>query len=581
MLPLNIASLADYYKAMNMPPWFMINDPQVAEIVNRGLSAGESIPWAAWTGPIISWSIVLVATILLHLFTTYLFIGPQWAKRERLLFPQAIPTIYLVNTYTSTDPEGKSALFNLSNAQVKAFWIAVVIGFIIGLPYYIVQLFAPWWAITGFGIGFYNWDLGNVIHPILPGAHFGGMLSLIIAFAFVLMPFEASITMVYTWLIFGVIYPVIVNTFALAPPSGPASPWGPPFRYSDPFPFTVWGYGWMPGLAISYLWMARKQLKTVLNALMGKAGDLDPEEASTAKWASIGWIISFIILLAIWSAAGVPGFVTFVFIIAYLLWSISSARGQAEYAYWSLGECATILPWLVLPAGALIGSWALAAPQENLSLLAFGVMAGSYMTCLSFNNTPPGLGGFAIIYKMAYDMKTNLKEIMKWLVVFFIVSIPIYLAYSVWLNHHIGFTNLAESFQSAIPFDAPGAALNYGVRSLGIPGGMSYDKFATWTIIGTVCSFIVMYIKYLVPRIPFSPILFLSYINIGPYMWINAVIGLVIKYVMHRTLGPRRTVEYVVPIMSGLLIGLGIMYVIAGIYVWMTAGLPTLQTYWR
>ncbi|MEM2342404.1 MAG: DUF6785 family protein [Candidatus Bathyarchaeia archaeon] len=582
MMPLNVAALADYYKRMTLPSWFMINDPHIAEIVNRGLAPGESIPWDAWAGPILSWSIILIMTILLHIFTAYLFTGPQWVKKERLIFPQAVPTIYLVNTYTSTySPEGKSMLFNLGNPQVKAFWIAVIVGFILGLPYYITQLFAPWWPITGFGIGFYNWDLGSAIHPILPGAHFGGMLSLIIVFAFILMPFEASITMIYTWLIFGVIYPVVVNMFALAPPSGPSSPWGPPYQWSDPFPFSAWGYGWLPGLAIFYLWIGRDQLKTVINTVLGKTGSPDVEEKTMIRWAFIGWIVSFILLLLIFSAVGVPVLVVFFFLIIYLLWSISSARGQSEYAYWSLGECAFYMPWLVLPAGALIGSWAIAASQENLSLLAFGVMAASYMTCLSFNNTPPGLGGFTIIYKIAHDTGADLKETLKWLISFFVISIPIYLTYSVWINHHMGFANLAESFQSAIPFNAPGAALDYGVRALSVPGGMSFEKYSMWAILGTISAIIVMGIKYAVPRIPFHPIAFLSYINIGPYMWINAVIGFAVKYILYRTLGPKRTAEYIIPLMSGLFIGLGIMYIVAGIYVWIAAGLPSLQTYWR
>jgi len=581
MMPLNIATLADYYTKMKLPSWFMIADPTVAGIVNRGLAAGEDIPWVAWTGPIASWSIIFVATMLLHLFTTFLFLGPQWVKTERVLFPQAISTIYLVDTYTSPGSEEKSMLFNLKDSRIKAFWISMIIGFVLGLPYYIAQLFVPWWAITGFGIGFYWYNFSDVIHSILPGAYFGGAFALCIAFWFVLMPYDASITMVATWLFFGVIYPAIVNTFALAPPSGPASQWGPQFAWSDPFPFSLWGYGWLPGLALAYIWIGRRQIKTVINTLLGKTEGLEREETSMTRWFSMGWIITFLIVVLLWSAMGVPGFVTFVFLIVYLIWSISCARGQAEYAYWSLGECAFYMPWLVLPLGALIGSWTLTPPQQNLSLLAFGVMAGSYMTCLSFNNTPPGLGGYAYIYKMAHDMKTNMKDVMKWLVVFSVISIPIYLTFSVWLNHHIGFTNLAESSQSAIPFDAPGNALTYGISTLAVPGGVSYEKYGTWAALGSVSAIIVMYIKYLVPRIPFSPVLFLTFINIGPYMWLNAVIGLAIKYVMHRTLGPRRTAEYIVPIMSGLLIGLGLMYIIAGIYIWATAGLPTLQTYWR
>ena len=65
------------------------------------------------------------------------------------------------------------------------------------------------------------------------------------------------------------------------------------------------------------------------------------------------------------------------------------------------------------------------------------------------------------------------------------------------------------------------------------------------------------------------------------WLWLNIIIAAVIKYVLTKTLGPARTVRYMIPIVAGFLIGAGLPYIISGIFVIVTAALPNVAANWK
>ena len=84
--------IADAYKEMAPPKSLFPAEvgyekevPASAEFVHK-LPEGESVPWAAWLGPLWSWGGFLVAAWLMMIGIA-LIVLPQWRKNERLPFP--------------------------------------------------------------------------------------------------------------------------------------------------------------------------------------------------------------------------------------------------------------------------------------------------------------------------------------------------------------------------------------------------------------------------------------------------------------------------------------------------------------
>jgi hypothetical protein len=83
---------ADRYKAMDPPPALFPGelrygaDVPVADKMLDKLDPGESIPWAAWLPPLLSWSGLLVPWWVMMLTMALIFL-PQWRDTERVTLP--------------------------------------------------------------------------------------------------------------------------------------------------------------------------------------------------------------------------------------------------------------------------------------------------------------------------------------------------------------------------------------------------------------------------------------------------------------------------------------------------------------
>lgn len=115
---------------MNLPTWLFVaplnSTGQSSDVVSffiGRLPAGESIPWAAWIGPLCGWGVFIAA-----MFATFLGLAVilrwQWLRNERLPFPLAELQAQLVE-----DPAPGRSLNALFSSRL--FWIAATIVFLI------------------------------------------------------------------------------------------------------------------------------------------------------------------------------------------------------------------------------------------------------------------------------------------------------------------------------------------------------------------------------------------------------------------------------------------------------------------
>ncbi|MBN1868847.1 hypothetical protein JW916_16330 [Candidatus Sumerlaeota bacterium] len=116
--------LGEIYDEMNLRPSLFpdavgygkgtwISDRFVTELL-----PGESIPWAAWVPPLLSWGVFLIASWLMMVGLS-LIVLPQWRRNERLAFP-----LLTVQQSLIEDP-GEGHAFSPIFRR-RSFWIAAV-----------------------------------------------------------------------------------------------------------------------------------------------------------------------------------------------------------------------------------------------------------------------------------------------------------------------------------------------------------------------------------------------------------------------------------------------------------------------
>lgn len=113
---------AEQYQQMDLPASLFPDkmaygaDTPVSEYFVTELPPGESIPWGAWLGPLITWGGLLAAVWLLMVGLA-LIVLPQWRRNERLPFP-----LLTIQQRLIEDPERDRILPPLFHS--KGFWIA-------------------------------------------------------------------------------------------------------------------------------------------------------------------------------------------------------------------------------------------------------------------------------------------------------------------------------------------------------------------------------------------------------------------------------------------------------------------------
>ena len=114
--------LADGFKAMDLPPSLFPDtirygaDTPVSQHFVTELPHGDSIPWAAWVPPLLSWGTFLLFCWLMMIGLA-LIVLPQWRRNERLPFP-----LLTVQQELVAEPEPGRYLPPLF--RKRSFWVA-------------------------------------------------------------------------------------------------------------------------------------------------------------------------------------------------------------------------------------------------------------------------------------------------------------------------------------------------------------------------------------------------------------------------------------------------------------------------
>ena len=70
----------------HLPEWITPQDPEAIKWFYEGAPRTTGVPWAAWSGPLCYWAILIIALYLV-MISSMVIMRRQWVERERLVYP--------------------------------------------------------------------------------------------------------------------------------------------------------------------------------------------------------------------------------------------------------------------------------------------------------------------------------------------------------------------------------------------------------------------------------------------------------------------------------------------------------------
>ena len=261
------------YKEMDLPPSLFPDGGKMgykkevpaAENYIREMPEGESIPWKAWVGPLLSWGSFLVCSWLMMIGLS-LIVLPQWRRNERLPFPLLTVQDALIET------PAQGSLF-APLFRRRSFWISAgvvfMLHFLMGMNQYYPN------SVPAIPI---SWNLSDVFAGTmfrhLPGHVRGARLFFIFVGITFFMPNRIGFSIWFFELAYA-LYVALSREFA------------PPFHYETIYEHRV---GAMFVLSVFILWLGRSHWLRVFRNVWDARTDEDRRNRNAALMFSAGML---------------------------------------------------------------------------------------------------------------------------------------------------------------------------------------------------------------------------------------------------------------------------------------------------
>jgi hypothetical protein len=566
-----------YLKGL-LPSWLVCFDPVAsARYFNGG---GEPI-WSAYIGPIISWSLIFISIALMSLSLTFLFLGPEFYETQHIIFPLTVPTRYVINTVYTEDPNKFGDLF-FNIRQHKIFWIFVLIGLIINMPFVLAQIVPaiPIFGFIGGGYGKYNIGqflpgISSTIQSIFPNAQATGtMLDMAGIFIFVLVPYEIITTQLFWWFLLDLLYPGLATRAGiLAPGADVWTSWPIPLTFFDISAIAL-------GLGFVTLFLTKNRIK---RAFLSFKEDYEINGMSARTLLSLG-IVGVILFIMIWVVAGAdPIFVTLFWLVTTL--ELFGATYMYAYLFAGGADCVGPEVWrYVWPISSGLGLLPTTAPTSSVNAAVTGYMPISLGACVGpfASNGYYSAPNLFEVYYIGADTKADLKRLLTYMLVTLVLLAPFAFVFDAWFNSHVGISNTSQSSMDMFWWNPTSGALNTGVYTTSwLSGQLPVSTVAVGRL---AVALFVLVCYFITSRFPT-----LSYIlhplGIMTYSWwetwFTSVVALIIKFTLSRAVGPRRSMEILIEFGAGLAVGFSLLFLVLGAYVFFTVSLPSLGLLWK
>ncbi|MEM4925964.1 MAG: DUF6785 family protein [Thermofilaceae archaeon] len=534
-----------------LPGYIWPKDPTVIEMAWRGKLPGEVVNWGAWTGAIMFIWLSSLTWLLLVIFIVFGIIGYQWVEVERLTFPMAIPTTYII---VRSQENGRTPLFDMKESESRIFWVAFIVGLVIGGAPIMAEVIPA--IPVGGAFQWGEMPMSFMFIPAVfgPGAHAQATFIIHQAMLFLLVPFDVLWTGFLIWVIFGLIYQPLGVRMGWLPYQPGVETWSNWwFGYRPPFPYSFFATaGLATGVALYSLWVARDRIRRLFSTIRG--ADII-EDGLSLRLVAMGLIGSALFFLIFWAAVGVPFVAAILLLLTWFIWQIGHARVMAEVWWHDPCYWAYVFYWLY-PAGAG-WMWGTEIPTRSAGWL----MTNTAITILGEwtpRHFPMSSGFFTNYYYVVRRTRTNLKDAFIISVITAVLCSLIATIVPLWLANHIG---LSKSALVGYASYIAGYTSDKGITSMGaftIPN----EHIAAWTVIGILTAFALYFIRMRWPAFIINPVAAIPAFWLMEFMWLASLVALVVKIVLVRALGAARFERYVTPIAAGVAIGYGALVIV-------------------
>jgi hypothetical protein len=574
-------SEASQYLGNLIPSWLVVHDSAAAGRYFYG--GGEPI-WGPMVAPILTWSLIFVSLALMGLCTTFFLIGPEWYETEHLPFPLTIPTRYVINkTYTEDPVKFGDIFYNIKGNRI--FWVGIIIGMIANIPYIVSQILPaiPVGAFIGGGYGVFPItsiipNIVEMVQSVLPNATWIVVtIAIFNILIYMLVPFEVCTSTLFWIIVMGWLYPGIATRAGLLAPGADVGSTGPiPLGYFNPASTNL-------GLAFIVIWLMRGRLKQAFSSF---SKDFEVGGFSMRLGMTL-LLIGILMFWGIWIMAGLDPLST---ILLWLMFFLTSIGGAYYYAqlFWYGAHCTGYEGFkLVWPISAGLGLLPTTPTATSVNAAAFGYMTTTMGTCVGAfeSNSMINLSQLSVTYAIGADTKADLRRLFIYILVAIVFLVPFAFIFDAWFNSHVGITNTSQSSMDMAWWNPASAALDLGVRSITWSVGVQpiperaagMFAIAIFVFIAHIISSKILLLGYI-----FNPI-GLATAGIETYWsgWLNPLFALIFKYILNRVAGPRRAYEVTIALVSGIAVGVGLLYPLLGLYVLFTSSLPNLAMLWK
>ena len=366
-----------------------------------GLPAGESIPWAMWVVPVLSW-MGLIFALFFGSVCLAVILRKQWVESERLTYPILRPVMELTVRAERRD-------------FPRLFWIGFGVAFGI-LAWNMIGYFFP-----GFP------EVPNIRSGpwIRFERYFPGLWTRINMFT-ISFAYFANIDVLFSLWFFDLLF--IVRSGILNRVGYNASSWAhasPDFQWIPLgafFALVFWG-----------LWTGRTHLKMVFQKAFGRDVSLDEsEEMMKYRTAVFGWIVCVVFSIFWFWKAGMDFGLACLFVFATFVLYIGVSRIVSDVG----------LVFVGMPVG----------PQRFVtSVFGSQNLSGSSMTMLAFTNTVASYGKGLFMPAVTHGAKiadscpaSGRRRVLAAILLAFVVGCVVSIVYTLYLGYTVGAYNFND-----------------------------------------------------------------------------------------------------------------------------------------
>jgi len=404
-----------------------------------------NIPWGMWA-PTLAWTFLFWGSFAFMGLSLAILLRHWYTRIEGLPFPLAGIEMELVNLTQKGQPSV------LKGSPAKYFWLGLAISVIIYIPILhslaVLYPFVPGPAPSTLGGYLIVWTWDFAIFNLIPWCDlFIEPWPWLIAFAY-LWPMDSINGFVLGWAIYHIFFPVLFTASGMIPPMpyGTDS-WTIDVQWMREFPPQM--PGWKHNIIIGTLLMmalypAFKNRGTIMKIFQGLTKPVpEMEEEKGILSLRTGWIIfivSLILFLVAYAAAGTPAWYAIVYVIfVFVILIIGQSRlaGETPGRYGAFGfhnhfGPVTSIGLMMFSASGMAGEASKGATFTSFFTVNYPSDHPRFMSMAS-----GWVSGTLVAFKLADEARVRLGDmaraaviaILTWLIVTVLASV-------IWLYAH-------------------------------------------------------------------------------------------------------------------------------------------------